>query len=65
MELDQTQFAHRLVSGMSDAIVYADAEGRSGCGTQETPIVIDGVIDSISRRRTGDRGKIYAQAYAR
>jgi len=27
MELDQTQFAHRLVSGMSDAIVYADAEG--------------------------------------
>ena len=33
-------------------------------GTQETPIVIDGVIYSISRRRTGDRGKIYAQAYA-
>ena len=27
MELDQTQFAHRLVSGMSDAIIYADAEG--------------------------------------
>ena len=27
MELDQTQFAHRLVSGMSGAIVYADAEG--------------------------------------
>ena len=27
MELDRTQFADRLVSGMSDAIVYADAEG--------------------------------------
>ena len=27
MEIDQTQFAHRLVSGMSGAIVYADAEG--------------------------------------
>src|ERR1700720_1223809 len=27
MELDNAEFAHRLVSGMSDAIVYADAEG--------------------------------------
>jgi len=27
MELDHSQFAHRLVSGMPDAIVYADAEG--------------------------------------
>ena len=27
MELDPTQFADRLVSGMSDAIIYADAEG--------------------------------------
>ena len=27
MELDHSQFAHRLVSGMSDAIVYAEAEG--------------------------------------
>jgi PAS domain S-box-containing protein len=27
MELDQTHFAERLVSGMSDAIIYADAEG--------------------------------------
>jgi PAS domain S-box-containing protein len=27
MEFDRTQFAHRLVSGMSDAIIYADAEG--------------------------------------
>jgi PAS domain S-box-containing protein len=27
MELDQMQFAQRLVSGMSDAIVYADADG--------------------------------------
>ena len=27
MELNQAQFAERLVSGMSDAIVYADAEG--------------------------------------
>ena len=33
-------------------------------GTQETPIVIDGVIYSISGRRTGDSGKKYAQAYA-
>jgi PAS domain S-box-containing protein len=27
MELDRARFADRLVSGMSDAIVYADAEG--------------------------------------
>ena len=27
MELDPAQFADRLVSGMSDAIIYADAEG--------------------------------------
>jgi PAS domain S-box-containing protein len=27
MEVDPAQFADRLVSGMSDAIVYADAEG--------------------------------------
>jgi PAS domain S-box-containing protein len=27
MELDRAHFADRLVSGMSDAIVYADAEG--------------------------------------
>jgi PAS domain S-box-containing protein len=27
MEVDSTQFAARLVSGMSDAIIYADAEG--------------------------------------
>jgi PAS domain S-box-containing protein len=27
MELNQAKFAERLVSGMSDAIVYADAEG--------------------------------------
>ena len=27
MELDRADFADRLVSGMSDAIVYADAEG--------------------------------------
>src|SRR5580704_17028571 len=27
MELDHSQFAHRLVSEMPDAIVYADAEG--------------------------------------
>ena len=27
MELDPAHFAERLVSGMSDAIVYADAEG--------------------------------------
>ena len=27
MELNPTQFADRLVSGMSDAIIYADAEG--------------------------------------
>src|SRR6516164_3094893 len=27
MELDPAQFADRLVSGMPDAIVYADAEG--------------------------------------
>jgi PAS domain S-box-containing protein len=27
MERDRAQFADRLVSGMSDAIVYADAEG--------------------------------------
>ena len=29
MELNQAQYADRLVSGMSDAIVYADAEGAS------------------------------------
>ena len=27
MEFDPAQFANRLVSGMSDAIIYADAEG--------------------------------------
>ena len=27
MELDPKQFAERLVSGMADAVVYADAEG--------------------------------------
>ncbi len=27
MELDPAHFADRLVSGMSDAVVYADAEG--------------------------------------
>jgi PAS domain S-box-containing protein len=27
MELDRAHFADRLVSGVSDAIVYADAEG--------------------------------------
>jgi PAS domain S-box-containing protein len=27
MERDRAQFADRLVSGLSDAIVYADAEG--------------------------------------
>jgi PAS domain S-box-containing protein len=27
MELDPAQFAERLVSGISDAIVYADADG--------------------------------------
>jgi PAS domain S-box-containing protein len=27
MEFDPAQFADRLVSGMSDAIIYADAEG--------------------------------------
>jgi PAS domain S-box-containing protein len=27
MEIDPAQFADRLVSGISDAIVYADAEG--------------------------------------
>jgi hypothetical protein len=30
MELDHSQFAHRLASGMPDAIVYADAEGVIG-----------------------------------
>lgn len=29
MELDPAEFAERLVSGISDAIVYADAEGAS------------------------------------
>ena len=27
MKLDPARFADRLVSGMSDAIIYADAEG--------------------------------------
>ena len=27
MEFDPAHFAERLVSGMSDAIIYADAEG--------------------------------------
>jgi PAS domain S-box-containing protein len=30
MEFDPAQFADRLVSGMSDAIIYADAEGMIG-----------------------------------